>query len=724
MKTSWGTLSVRSFRTDGVLFSRMCHILRYSFLAAVFAVSSVRAADFKREIIYQIVTDRFFNGSSANDNPAQSAGLFDSSQTQWFAYWGGDLAGIQAKMSYLSGMGITAIWISPPVDNENLSLGTGINGPYHGYHARDFKRIEEHYGSSANTWTEFDNLVTAAHNAGIKVIVDFAPNHSNPNNVGEQGALYDNGTLLGRFTSDTNGYFHHNPEISDYNDRYQVQYYTLSSLADLNQENATIDKYLKDSAIQFLNHGADGFRVDAIKHTTWGWLYSFANTVYTSKNVFMFGEWIEDSTSTSLYHDLYKFTNKSGMSVLDFPLYNAIDNVFARNQAFSQIDSTLTQEQSNFRGAGDLVTFIDNHDRQRFLSINNNQNRLHEALAFVLTSRGIPSIYYGTEQYLHNDTNGGNDPYNRPQMTSFSTTTAGYTLIKKLADLRRANVAIPYGTSQERWISNDVYIFERAFAGSVALIAINKNDTTSTAITGLFTSMPAGTYADVLTNQFGGQTITVTGTTGTNPVGNITLPAHSISVWSYINPSTAGPSISTPFPAVAQPGIKVSIPGTGFGTGMTVLFGTTAATIASQTATELVVTVPAVANGTYTVTVRDSAGRVSNGQSFTVLGAKLIPVTFTVNNASPTSIGDYIFLAGNTVELGSWGTTFDTAAGPMLAPNYPNWFLNVSLPAGQTVQFKFIKIAANGTVTWENGTNHSYTVPTTGTGFVTVGWQY
>jgi hypothetical protein len=60
----------------------------------------------------------------------------------------------------------------------------------------------------------------------------------------------------------------------------------------------------------------------------------------------------------------------------------------------------------------------------------------------------------------------------------------------------------------------------------------------------------------------------------------------------------------------------------------------------------------------------------------------------------------------------------------MLTPNYPNWFLNVSLPAGVTVNFIFIKIAANGTVTWEAGSNHTYTVPTTGSGFVNVNWQY
>ena len=117
-------------------------------------------------------------------------------------------------------------------------------------------------------------------------------------------------------------------------------------------------------------------------------------------------------------------------------------------------------------------------------------------------------------------------------------------------------------------------------------------------------------------------------------------------------------------------------------------------------------------------------GTASNGIQFTVLTARLIPVTFTVFNAAPTVTGDYIFLTGNTVELGNWATTWDGAVGPMLAPNYLTWFLYASVPAGQTIQFKFIKIAAGGGVTWEAGANHTYTVPTSGTGFVNVNWQY
>jgi hypothetical protein len=191
-----------------------------------------------------------------------------------------------------------------------------------------------------------------------------------------------------------------------------------------------------------------------------------------------------------------------------------------------------------------------------------------------------------------------------------------------------------------------------------------------------------------------------------------------------VSSAATTPEVGSIGPTVGQPGMQVTIAGDGFGSSRgSVKVNGTAATIGSWSNTSVTFTVPNIAGGISTVQLTNSQGALANTIQFTVLTAKLIPVTFTVNNATPTSPGDYIFLTGNTVELGNWGTTFDTAVGPMLDPNYPNWFLNVSVPAGQTSQFKFIKIAANGTVTWENGANHSYTVPTSGTGSVNVTWQ-
>jgi len=703
--------------------------MRLSLRAAVFvlaalSIQSAAAQDFKKQVIYQIITDRFFNGSSANDNPSQSSGLFDSTHTNWRLYWGGDLAGIQQKMSYLSGMGVTAIWISPPVDNLNLNIPDAGNNPtaaYHGYAARDFKRIEEHFGDTSNTWSAFDALVTAAHNAGIKVIVDFAPNHTNDNTAGEVGSLYDAGTFLAAYNNDPNGYFHHNPNITDWNDRYQLQYYTLFNLSELNQENATVDGYLKASLLLLAQHGVDAFRIDAAKHITWGWEYSMNNAIFNNAPSFIFGEWYQGNTSDALYHDSYKFANRSGMSLLDFPMNTAMRDVFASGANFSEIDGTLTAENGNFTWANDLVTFIDNHDMPRFLSVNNNTNRINEATAFLLTSRGIPSIYYGDEQYLHNDTSGGGDPYNRPMMSSFSTITTAYSLIHSLATLRQQNPALAYGTTQQRWINSDVYIFERKFFNDVVLTAINKSETTGYSISGLNTALPAAGYSDYLGGLLGGSGITVNSGGG---VSTFTLGAHTVAVWQS-TASASAPQIGSIGPTVGQPSMKVTIAGKGFGASTgSVWFGTTSATIQSWSDTSVTFTVPSVANGVYSVTLKNSGGTAANTIQFTVLTAKLIPVTFTVNNATPTSVGDYIFLTGNTVELGNWGTTWDTALGPMLTPNYPNWFLATAMPAGTSIQFKFIKIATNGTVTWESGSNHTYTVPSTGTGSITVSWQY
>ena len=579
-------------------------------IALVLSASLLSAQDFKKQVIYQIVTDRFYDGDTTNDNPAESPGLFDSTKTNWQAYWGGDLAGIQQQLAYIKGMGATAIWVSPVVNNENLNCASsGVSAPYHSYWTHDFMNVEEHFGDNSNTFSAFDSLVTALHNNGMKIIVDEANNHSNPDNCGEMGSLYNNGTLMAAANNDPNGYFHHNPDISNYNDRYQLQYYTLDDLTDLNQENSTIDAYLKSAAVQLQNHHVDAFRLDAIKHVTWGWEYSYANTVFNNAPSFLFGEWMQTNTGDPLYPDSYKFSNASGVNLLDFPLNTALRDVFGgSNNNFSEIDSAISAENTNFTFPNDLVTFVDSHDEARLLTLNNgNQNRLQEAMAFILTARGIPIILYGDEQYLVNNTNGGNDPYNRVWMSSFNTTTNAYQLIAKLAALRQSNDAVGYGTWKQRWINNDVYIYERQFFNDVVLVAINKNDSTSYPISGLNTALPAGTYSDYLGGLEGGNSLTVSaGSGGNNPAGNFTIAPHSVSVWQY-QIAASSPQVGSIGPHVGQPGMNVAIAGDGFGAATgSVLFGSTPATIQSWSNSSVTFTVPRVPGGCLQRTAKSS----------------------------------------------------------------------------------------------------------------------
>jgi glycosidase len=691
------------------------------------------SGNFKPQVIYQIVTDRFFDGDPTNDDPGISPGLFDSTRTNFQAYWGGDFAGIQQKMAYLAGMGVTAIWISPPVDNIDVSTtAPPIHAPFHGYWARDMMCLEEHFGNAANPcdWTAFDNMVAAAHQNGIRVIVDFAANDTNPDDAGEFGALLNAGKPFASFQNDTVSplFFHHNPTITDFTNFYQLQYYTLVDLADLNQDNPSVDSYLKNALLQFLTHKVDAFRLDAVKHVTWGWEYSLANAAFTAGPTFLFGEWNQGGTSDPVYPASHKFANHSGISLLDFPLANALRDVFGLDHGFAEIDGTLTTENSDFVSPNDLVTFFDSHDLPRLLSLSNNQNRVNEALALLLACRGIPVVLYGDEQYLHNDTNGGGDPYNRIWMSSFNTQSTAYSLINLMAQLRQSNPALGYGSSMQRWIDNDVYILERQFNSDVVLVAINKSETTSYNITGLFTSLSVGNYQDYLNGLLGGFPITVTNGGGNNPVTSFTLAPHAVSLWQAV-PAANAPQVGSIGPLLGQSGITATIAGQGFGSSTgTVQFvsasasGSTPATVNAWSDSTVTFSVPSVTPGSYNVQLTTASSDNANPVPFTVLTGTLIPVTFTVNNVPALPAGSAVYLTGNVVELGAGAVTPNAAVGPLLSPNPPSYFIDASVPAGMPIQFQFAIIASDGTVTMEPGLPHPYTVPTTGVGSVTATW--
>ncbi|WP_407669436.1 alpha-amylase family glycosyl hydrolase [Paenibacillus ehimensis] len=676
--------------------------------------------NFSTDVIYQIVTDRFSDGNPSN-NPTGNA--FDSTcSSNLKLYCGGDWQGIVNKINdgYLTGMGITAIWISQPVEN----IYSVINYPganttaYHGYWARDFKKTNPAFGSM----TDFKNLINAAHAKNIKVIIDFAPNHTSPametnTAFAENGKLYNNGALVGGYTGDTSRYFHHNGG-TDFSTLENGIYKNLYDLADLNHNNSFIDTYFKEAIRTWLDLGIDGIRVDAVKHMPFGWQKNWMASIYNTKPVFTFGEWFLGTNEVDPAN--HHFANESGMSLLDFRFGQKVRQVFRDNtDSMLGLDSMISGTAADYAQVSDQVTFIDNHDMDRFQMPGANNRKLEQALAFTLTSRGAPAIYYGTEQYM----TGNGDPNNRAKMTSFSTTTTAYNVIKKLAPLRKSNPAIAYGTTQQRWINNDVYIYERKFGSSVAVVAINRSLTSPASISGLATSLPAGTYADSLGGLLNGGSLTV-GSGGA--ASAFTLAAGGVSVWQYTAAQTA-PVIGHVGPMMAKAGNTVTIDGRGFGsTKGTVYFGTTAVTgsnIVSWEDTQIKVIVPTAAAGKYGVKARTAGAADSNVYgNFNLLTKEQVSVRFVVNNAS-TALGENVYLMGSVSELGNWEPA--KAIGPLfnkVAHTYPTWYYDVSVPAGTAIEFKFLK--KNGSsVTWEGGSNHTFTTPSSGTATVTVDWQ-
>jgi glycosidase len=674
---------------------------------------------FNTDVIYQVVTDRFVDGNAAN-NPTGAAFSADCSQRK--LYCGGDWQGLINKINdgYLTGMGITALWISQPVENITAVLnysGTDSTA-YHGYWARDFKKTNPAFGS----FTDFSNLIAAAHAKNIKVVIDFAPNHSSPasatdSSFGENGRLYDNGTLLASYGSDPNGYFHHNGG-TDFHNLEDGIYRNLFDLADLNHNKATIDAYFKNAIKVWLDLGIDGIRFDAVKHMPFGWQKSLMSYIHGYKPVFSFGEWFLSPGEVDPAN--HYFANASGMSLLDFEFAQKVRQVFKDGSAdMVSLNQMISDTSTQYAQVNDQVTFIDNHDMARFQVSGASGRKLEQALAFTLTSRGVPAIYYGTEQYM----TGTGDPDNRAKMTSFSTTTTAYKVIKALAPLRKSNPAIAYGSTQQRWLNSDIYIYERKFGSNVAVVAINRNLSSSAPIGGLITSFPAGTYADVLGGLLGGNSISV-GAGGS--VSSFTLGAGAVAVWQY-TPAITTPLVAHVGPVLGKAGNTVTIDGRGFGAAKgTVYFGATPVTgtaITQWEDTQIKVQVPAVAPGNYGVSIK-TAGSVSSNtySSYQVLSGAQVTVRFMVNNAF-TSPGENVYLTGDQFELTNWSSA--TPLGALfnqVVCAYPCWYTDVNLPASTPIQFKFLKKSAGGTV-WEGGSNHTYTTPASGTGTVTVNWQ-
>jgi cyclomaltodextrin glucanotransferase len=460
-----------------------------------------RAIEFRQETIYFIIVDRFYDGNKSN-NPGPNPQLYDPSRQSWGKYWGGDIQGIIEKLDYLKNLGVTAIWISPLFEQvESLQFE---NAPMHGYWTKDFKRINPRFlglgeENSLFQCTAFHRLVKIAHEKGIKIILDIVCNHSSPDVNGEKGKLYDDGVLIADFYHDLNNWYYHNPPITDWEDEDQLLHYEMAGLATFNESNLDYRNYIKTAIKQWLDQGVDALRIDTVKHMPlWFWQEFMGDLKTHRPDLFAFGEWGFSNPRDGISS---VFANESGMSILDFGLCEAIRQCLALNASggFHLVQEIFDLDYI-YDTATELITFFDNHDMPRFGSLNSDGWALRLAVALILTCRGIPCIYYGTEQYLHDDTNGGQDPYNRPMMESWNPDTPIYRDLNLLSKLRRVNPAISLGSQIEKYLDEDVYCYLRRYRDSRCLICFNKSTLPNT-ISVQNTELLDGEYYCMLTKK-------------------------------------------------------------------------------------------------------------------------------------------------------------------------------------------------------------------------------
>ena len=464
-----------------------------------------RDIEFRQETLYFIVVDRFYDGDRSNSE-GENAELYDPTRQDWGKYWGGDLQGVIDKLDYLKSMGVTAIWLTPLFEQiEELFVG---NAAMHGYWTKDFKRMNPRFIANGEEPslnktqetknTTFDRLIAELHERKMKLVLDIVCNHSSPDISGTKGELYDDGVKIADFNDDEQHWYHHYGEVQHWENEWQVQNCELSGLATFNENNIEYRNYIKSAIKQWLDRGVDALRVDTVKHMPiWFW-QEFTGDMYNHKpDVFIFGEWIFSHP----YDDRsVEFANNSGMTMLDFGLCVAIREALAQGAegGFHLIQEIFDQDY-RYNGATELITFIDNHDMPRFQSLNSDPAILKVAITLIMTSRGIPCIYYGTEQYLHDDTNGGQDPYNRPMMENWDTDSEIYRYMRLLSGLRRLNPAISMGSQWQKYITPDVYSYVRRYRDSLCFVLLNRGEAVT--IPEVETELPDGEHTCVMTRN-------------------------------------------------------------------------------------------------------------------------------------------------------------------------------------------------------------------------------
>ncbi|MEG4811011.1 alpha-amylase family glycosyl hydrolase [Microcoleus sp. F8-D3] len=464
-----------------------------------------RDIEFRQETIYFIVVDRFYDGDPAN-NEGPNPELYDPEGKDWGKYWGGDLQGVIDKLDYLKDMGVTAVWLTPLF--EQVEALFVEQAAIHGYWTKDFKRLNPRFiatgdNPSINQTQEtkdtvFDKLVHELHQRNMKLVLDIVCNHSNPDFSGKKGELYDDGVKIADFNDDEDNWYHHYGEVKNWEDEWQVQNCELSGLATFNENNIAYRNYIKSAIKQWLDRGVDALRVDTVKHMPiWFWQEFNADILTHRPDVFIFGEWIYSDPRNDRS---VEFVNESGMTILDFGLCVAIRAALGQGAeaGFNLIQDVLDLDH-RYYGATELITFIDNHDMPRFQSLNPDPEMLRLAISFIMTTRGIPCIYYGTEQYLHDDTEGGNDPYNRPMMEKWDTDSPIYRDVRLLSGLRRLNPAISMGSQWQKYLTADVYCYVRRYRDSVVFVAMNRGNAVT--IEEVDTELPDGEHTEVLSRR-------------------------------------------------------------------------------------------------------------------------------------------------------------------------------------------------------------------------------
>jgi glycosidase len=488
----------------------------------------VPSPDWRDQVIYFLMIDRFEDGDpSIND---QGVGVYDPTKDSH--YQGGDLQGIINRLDYIQNLGATAVWATPHIANMWWDPLYQFSG-YHGYWARDFKAVDEHYG----TLETFKKLSDGLHRRGMYLIQDVVVNHTG--NFFYYDGEYDPENPLKNFKlnegtvpsaaptqhpfnlNDANNpehfeaaIFNWTPEILDFTDPHQEVKYQTAGLDDLNTANPVVRDVLKDSFGYWIREtGVDAFRVDTAKYVEVEFYESFlwdedgiyATAQKTGRDDFLvFGEVFQSSDPLSDKGEkklaLYTTTEDRKLmnSAIGFPLYKEISRVFAGAAPTSWMTYRLEAQMKNFRDPFIVPNFIDNHDVERFLATGS-LDAFKQAYILMMTVPGIPMIYQGNEQLFHETRRAMFAEGMNGEENSFIETSEMFKFIQMLANLRTSNHVFTRG-KYESVAGNDngagLLVYKRLKGDEFAYVVFNTADS-DVLVNRLQTNMGSGNSYDL-----------------------------------------------------------------------------------------------------------------------------------------------------------------------------------------------------------------------------------
>ena len=440
------------------------------------------------DLVYLITPDRFANGNEKND-VVKGMNEIEVNRFEPYGRHGGDIAGIRSKIDYLYDLGVTALWINPLLENDQPKES------YHGYAITDHYLIDPRFGTNE----EYRAFIDACHAKGIKVIMDVVYNHFGNEHYLMKDMPQDD--FVNEWPEFTQTNYRatslHDPYASEKDKTLMTDGWFDKHMPDINQSNTHIANYMTQNSIWWIEEfGIDAFRIDTYAYPEKEYMSKFADEIGREyPKFFMFGEtWVHGPQVQSWFAKDNPLNpgNTNLQSVTDFQLAFAIHKGFKEKHGWAEGINRIYYVLSGdylYSQPENLVTFLDNHDIARIYGLlEEDMRKFKMANALMLTTRGIPQMYYGTEILMkatdghgeiREDFWGGwkEDSVNKFEASGRTELeNEAFNYIKNLAHFRKKSKAITEGKLVQFVPKDGVYCYFRYTENEEIMVIMNASE--------------------------------------------------------------------------------------------------------------------------------------------------------------------------------------------------------------------------------------------------------